>query len=148
MRFRQSFLLFAGLFYAHCSFGQIKEEWTQSRILILLDESSSMINTWPSGKPKYRAADELILSLMDSVYALNNQVEFSLRVFGHQYTTMEHNCFDTKNEVAFGKDNRIQMDLRLTDIHPLGVTPIAYALSQAAENDLIDINKISKIVFS
>ncbi len=134
-------MLFAGIFSAHFSFAQVKEEWMQSRILILLDESSSMIHTWPGGKPKYRAADELILSLMDSVYAVNNQVEFSLRVFGHQYTTLENNCYDTKNEVAFAKDNRIQMDLRLTDIHPLGVTPIAYALSQAAEFDIVEVNK-------
>ncbi len=110
----------------------------QSRILILLDESSSMIQPWASGKEKYKAARELIMRLMDSVYAVNNQVEFGLRVFGHQSTVPENNCYDTKNEVAFGIDNRDQMYLRLQDIHPLGVTPIAFALTEAANKDILD----------
>ena len=50
----------------------------------------------------------------------------------------EHDCHDTRNEVPFSKDNRTQMALRLADMHPLGVTPIAYSLQQAAENDLTD----------
>lgn len=110
----------------------------QSRVLILLDESSSMIQPWASGKEKYKAARELILRLMDSVYAVNNQVEFSLRVFGHQHTVAENNCYDTKNEVAFRKDNRAQMQARLEDISPLGVTPIAFALTEAADKDIVD----------
>ncbi len=126
------------LFGSYSSFAQSKGEMTQSRILILLDESSSMIQKWPSGKEKYKAADELILRLMDSIYAINRNVEFSLRVFGHQYTIEQKNCYDTKNEVAFSKDNRVQMSLRLEDIRPLGVTPISYALMQAAQYDLVD----------
>jgi hypothetical protein len=97
-----------------------------------------MIQTWSGVKPKYKAADDLIIRLMDSVYAVNKNVEFSLRVFGHQHTVAENNCYDTKNEVPFSHDNRDQMALRLADIHPLGVTPIAYALQQAAENDITD----------
>jgi len=113
-------------------------ELTQSRILILLDESSSMIQPWLQGKEKYKAADEIILRLMDSIYAVNNSVEFSLRVFGHQHTVEEHDCYDTRNEVSFSKDNRTQMAFRLADLRPLGVTPIAFALKEAAENDLVD----------
>jgi hypothetical protein len=94
---------------------------------------------WQSGQIKYNAAKQLILKLMDSVYSVNKDVEFSLRVFGHQYTVPQNNCKDTKNEVPFRKDNRQQMELRLEDIHPLGVTSIAYSLQQAAEKDLVDI---------
>jgi len=117
---------------------QFKSDLVQSRILILLDESSSMVQKWNGDKAKYAAAHEIILRIMDSVYAYNADVEFSLRVFGHQHTVQENDCHDTRNEVAFSKGNRNQMDFRLTDIHPLGVTPIAYALSQAAEYDLVD----------
>ncbi len=120
---------------------QIKPELTQSRILILLDGSSSMIKKWKNGKPKFRAAQEIIMRLMDSVYKVNDQVEFSLRVFGHQHTVEENYCFDTKNEVPFARDNRTQMSLRLDAIHPLGVTPIAYSLREAADNDLLDVAK-------
>ncbi len=138
MRLKGYLVFLLSLFCTYISFAQPKSDLTQSRILILLDESSSMIQKWPSGKEKYKAADELIMRLMDSIYAINSQVEFSLRVFGHQYTVEQNNCYDTKNEVPFSKDNRTQMSLRLEDIHPLGVTPIAYALMQAAKYDLVD----------
>jgi hypothetical protein len=122
----------------------------QSRILILLDESSSMIKPWANGQPKYKVADELILRLMDSVYAVNRDVEFSLRVFGHQSTVEENNCYDTKNEVPFAKYNETQMALRLSAIRPLGVTPIAFSLVQAADQDLVqpDRNAYSIILIT
>lgn len=126
------------IFIQFCSYGQDKNEFTQSRILILLDESSSMIQPWAGGKEKIKIANELILKIMDSVYSVNGEVEFSLRVFGNQHTVPEHDCNDTKNEVAFSKYNKTQMEFRLEDLHPLGVTPIAYALSEAAEKDLVD----------
>ena len=99
-----------------------------------------MLQTWTGagGSPKYKIANEIVMRLMDSVYAVNPRVEFSLRVFGNQYTVPEHNCMDTKSEVPFSPDNRTQMGFRLDDMHPLGVTAIAYSLSQAAENDLVD----------
>ncbi len=87
---------------------------------------------------RYQAADSVIKALMDSLYKVNPEVEFSLRVFGHQHSVPENNCFDTRNEVMFSKDNRTQMALRLADIKPYGVTPIAYSLEQAAKNDLVD----------
>ncbi|HXS38456.1 MAG TPA: hypothetical protein VN721_17265 [Flavipsychrobacter sp.] len=110
----------------------------QPRILILLDESASMVNKWYGDKERYKAADQIILNLMDSIYKVNDQVEFSLRAFGHQHGVPQNDCYDTKNEVMFSKDNYTQMSLRLADLHPLGVTPIAYSLKEAAENDLVD----------
>ena len=138
MRFTAVFLFLLCFFSDRSALAQKGGDLTQSRILILLDESSSMIQTWSNGRPKYKAADELIIRLMDSIYAVNPQVEFSLRVFGHQHTVAENNCYDTKNEVAFSRDNRVQMAYRLEDIKPLGVTAIAYSLTQAAEFDLKD----------
>src|SRR3954462_11036773 len=102
-------LVLSGILFVSCSFGQIQGELIQSRILILLDRSSSMIQGWAGGKEQYRAADELILKLMDSVYSVNNQVEFGVRVFGHQNTVEENNCLDSKIEVLFSRENRDQM---------------------------------------
>lgn len=139
MVLRRVILLLLGIFYAFGAIAQIRGELTQSRVLILFDESSSMIESWAGGKEKYKAGAELINKLVDSVYAVNSEVEFGLRVFGHQHTVDEHNCYDTKTEVPFSKDNRTQIALRLADIHPLGVTPIAYSLEQAAQYDLVDV---------
>lgn len=117
---------------------QDAKDYSQSRILFLLDESSSMLQQWSNGKPKYKMANEIINRLMDSVSAVNGGVQYSLRVFGNQHTVPEHDCTDTRNEVPFSPDNRTQMSFRLDDMHPLGVTAIAYSLSEAAEHDLVD----------
>ena len=77
---------------------------------------------------------------MDSVYSVNKDVEFSLRVYGHQSPTSMNNCFDSKQEVMFSKDNYTQMMLRLAALHPLGISPIAYSIQQAAENDMQNLN--------
>ncbi len=139
MWLKRFILLFISVFSAYWSSAQLQGEYVQSRILILLDESSSMTQPWSGGKEKYKAAQDLIIQLIDSVYGVNNQVQFGLRVFGHQSTVPEKNCYDTKNEVAFTTDNRSQILLRLQDIHPLGVTPIAFSLQEAAEKDILDV---------
>jgi len=123
------------------SFGQNPESGVQPRVLILLDESSSMILPWKDGTLKYKAAGQLIMKLMDSAYAINPEIEFSLRVFGHQSTVDENNCYDSKNEVPFAKENSTQMFLRLAAIRPLGITPIAYSLKEAGDIDMVDENK-------
>ena len=140
MNFKRLILFLLCLLNAYFSYSQRESGLIQSRVLILLDESSSMIQPWASGKEKYKAAREIIMKLMDSVYAVNRDVEFSLRVFGHQHTVPENDCYDTRNEVPFSRDNRYQMAARLDDIHPLGVTPIAFALTEAADKDLTDVN--------
>lgn len=117
------------------SFAQKPVEYKKPRILLLLDGSSSMVNTWANGKTRFKAAEEIILQLMDSVSRFNSQVEFSLRVYGHEHGVGEKNCFDTKQEVGFNRGNLTQMGLRLASLHPQGVSPIAYSLKVAAEND-------------
>ena len=126
------------LFSTYFAYSQDQNNGVQSRVLILLDESSSMIRKWQDGTPKHKAAGKLILELMDSVYKINPQIEFSLRAFGEQSEVKDNNCYDTKNEVPFSRENKTQMSLRLDDLRPLGITPIAYSLKQAGENDLLD----------
>ncbi len=108
------------------------------RILIVLDESSSMTLPWVQSKLRSTAAKELIMAIMDSVYSVNIQVEFALRAFGEQHIVKENNCTDTKLEVMFSQKNKTQMALRLDDLQQLGVTPIAYSLKEAAEFDMDD----------
>jgi hypothetical protein len=109
-----------------------------NRILILLDGSSSMQEQWSKDQTRFKAASSIVVRLMDSIYQLNNEVEFGLRVYGHQYPAQDNNCFDTKQEVMFSRDNLTQMTLRLESLHPYGISPIAYSLKEAAENDLVD----------
>ncbi len=143
MRLRLFILLLISVSATFSALGQASSAMTQSRILILLDESSSMLQPWAGGKEKHLVANQLILKLIDSVYSVNKEVEFSLRVFGSQHGVLEHNCTDTKNEVPFSKYNKTQMEFRLEDIQPYGGTCIAYSLSEAAEQDLVDAEHIA-----
>lgn len=114
------------------------EEEKQQRILLLLDGSSSMLQPWAKDEVRFKAAGKIITSLIDSIYSVNDQVEFGLRVYGHQHPAQENNCYDTKREVMYSKDNLTQMELRLESLHPAGVSPIAYSIKEAVENDMPD----------
>lgn len=105
------------------------------RVLILLDGSSSMSEDWAPGKTRFQQAGTFILSLIDSLSEANEQVEFGLRVFGHQYPAQDKNCYDTKREIMFARDNTVQMEARLAALRGYGVSPIAYSLSEAAMED-------------
>ena len=135
--------LFVFLFSISFVAAQKKEDFKQPRILILLDGSSSMVNEWANGKDRFKVAGNIITNLMDSIYQVNDQVEFSLRVYGHQHNVPENNCVDTRREVMFSKNNITQMSLRLESLRPLGVSPIAYSLKLAAENDFENENDYS-----
>jgi len=113
-------------------------EARQPRVLLLLDGSSSMQQPW-SGEgstARFATAARIIERLMDSVYAVNPGVEFGLRVYGHQYGSAENNCYDSRREVAYSKNNRTQMGLRLSNLRPQGVSPIAYSIGRVAAEDL------------
>ncbi|MBS1615973.1 MAG: hypothetical protein JST06_07645 [Bacteroidetes bacterium] len=115
-----------------------KENLKQPRILMLVDASSSMLQPWNAGLNRFQTASRIVIQLMDSIYSVNPAVEFGLRVYGHQSPAQNNDCFDSKLEVSFSKDNLAQMDLRLASIVPFGVSPIAYSLKEAALNDLLD----------
>lgn len=113
----------------------------QPRVLILLDGSSSMRNSWADNGQRFDAAAKIITELIDSVYKVNDQVEFALRVYGHQHPAQDNNCFDTRREVMFSKNNLAQMTLRLDALNPYGVSPIALSLKEAAESDIVDLRR-------
>lgn len=142
MRFQLILFLFLVLGLANVANAQspVLEE-KQPRILILLDGSSSMLQQWTDNEQRFSVASRIITDLMDSIYSVNDQVEFALRVYGHQSHAKDKNCFDTKKEVMFSKNNLTQMSLRLAALHPLGVSPIALSLEEAAVNDLVNLKK-------
>ncbi len=146
-----SFILLTALFFAPGLLLAQKEEKAKNpRILILLDGSSSMLHEWTKDNIRFEAAAKIIDRLMDSVYSVNKNVEFALRVYGHQFPTSANNCFDSKLEVMFSRDNYTQMQLRLAALHPLGISPIAYSIQKAAEQDMENLrdNKYSLILIT
>ncbi|MCB0697663.1 MAG: hypothetical protein KDC07_09880, partial [Chitinophagaceae bacterium] len=148
---RYRFIIFIVLLLGSIqALAQTEEKEKNPRILILLDGSSSMLHEWTADNIRFEAAAKIVDRLMDSVYAVNKDVEFALRVYGHTQPTSKNNCYDTRLEVMFSKDNYTQMMLRLAALHPLGISPIAYSLEQAAENDMLNLkdNKYSLILIT
>lgn len=106
------------------------------RILLVLDASQSMNERFDITHTRYQAAADFIIQLMDSIYKRNDEVEFGLRVYGHQYPAGANQCFDTKSEVMFSRDNYEQMKMRLADIKPKGISNTYAALSDALGYDV------------
>jgi hypothetical protein len=108
----------------------------KTRILFLLDGSSSMTLSWNDANSRYNIASRMLLQLIDSIYAVNNEVEFAVRSVGTQYPAQDKNCQDTRLEVPFNLQNVNQIKTRMTDLRPIGYSPIAYSLRMAADNEL------------
>lgn len=82
---------------------------------------------------RWEVAIRLLSNIMDSLDRRQG-VEVALRVYGHQTSRNGGDCKDTKLEVAFGPDSQQRIKQRLKSIRPLGNTPIAYSLSQSAND--------------
>ncbi len=104
----------------------------KTRVLFVLDGSGSMNAEW-DGSLRIQIAKEKLTDLIDSM-KINGNVEFALRVYGHQYHYKFRNCTDSKLEVPFQKHNHSILARKLLAIKPQGTTPIAYSLEQATKD--------------
>jgi hypothetical protein len=131
------FITLFTLFAASGLYAQIPDDGIRHRILVLMNGSVKMRAKWSEKENNYQVASRVINAVIDSLYQINEEVEFGLRVYGHQHRLGERDCYDTKKEVMFSRDTRTQMALRLSDIRPQGLAPMGFALSEAANYDII-----------
>ncbi|HLO91132.1 MAG TPA: VWA domain-containing protein [Lentimicrobium sp.] len=103
-----------------------------TRILFVFDGSQSMYGTWQSDV-KINIAKKLMLNLLDSLSNFKN-LQLALRVYGHQKQFPPADCNDTKLEVPFSFGNINKIKNTIQGIIPRGTTPLAYALSQTADD--------------
>lgn len=111
---------------------QVVAQTPKTRILFLLDGSGSMWGAWEKDQ-KINVAKRLLTNLVDSLANVPD-VELALRAYGHRSPKVKQDCKDTKLEVAFGPDNKVQIIEKLKEIRPKGTTPISYSLSAAAND--------------
>lgn len=104
------------------------------RFQIILDGSLTMSQSWDSTN-KFKAASAFIAAFSDSTYTIDSAIEVGVRVFGHQYSPAQGNCYDTRQEVFFTKDNRQQIQMRLNSIYPKGIGSAVYSLREAIRNN-------------
>ncbi|NLA25164.1 MAG: VWA domain-containing protein [Bacteroidales bacterium] len=117
-----------------------------TRVLFIVDASGSMLESW-DGSKRYSIAKSLLIELLDSLslVAEEQNIQFALRMFGHQYPVPPGDCTDSKLEVGFSKNNQNAIIDKLNSITPKGTTPIAYSLLQCA-NDFPDCEDCRNIV--
>ena len=108
----------------------------EHRLLIVLDASENMLGTWGENATRYQAASEFIIRLADSIHKTNPDVSIAIRAYGHTFPATYNNCKDSRTEVIFGKNNQIQIDLRLKDIKPKGKPALSFAIREIAEVDM------------
>lgn len=123
--------------------GQTSEP--QTRILFLFDASFSMTNKMGRNDSRMKVAKKLLGRMVDSLEKIDG-LEIALRVYGHQYTTKDYNCKDTKLEVGFSPNNHEQIKSRLNEIKPSGTTLIAYSLEQAAYDFPVNSNSRNIVI--
>lgn len=139
----KTILLAFSLFTAFHVFSQIKQPKT--RILFLFDASQSMLGQW-EGEQKIKVATRLLSNLMDSLKPIKN-MEVGLRIYGHQFSVAQGNrsCQDSKLEVPFKPNNYNAIKAKLSNIYPIGTTPIAYSLEQT-KNDFSPCDNCKNII--
>lgn len=113
----------------------------EPRILFLVDASGSMNLPWTDDVNRFDAATMIITELMEIAQLESNRISFGIRVFGAQYPAAQENCYDTRLEVPFRYQNLNQVKARMKDLKPLGYSPIAYSLQQAANEDFVNDDK-------
>lgn len=116
------------------------------RVLFIVDGSGSMKEQW-KGDTKWNIAKETLIHLIDSLSKRNSQVEFAIRVLGHQFPRDQEVCTDSKLEIPFL--NTVELEkirTKLESIQPQGHTPIAYSLQEAASDFPADQNAFNTIL--
>lgn len=111
-------------------------------ILFLLDASLSMKDNLGKDKQKMDAAKEV---LQKAISRIPPDVNLGLRVFG-QFAGRGLECQATALLVPPGEGNRRTIISKLRDIRPTGMTPLTYAIAQAAERDLARVRGKKTII--
>ena len=97
---------------------------------IVVDASRSMWGRM-HGEPKMVVAKEI---LEDVSYWFPDDLDLALRAYGSTSPSDNNNCADSALLVPFGEANRDHIRRAIAGLRPLGQTPIAYALNQAARD--------------
>jgi Mg-chelatase subunit ChlD len=97
---------------------------------IVVDASRSM---WGQidGKAKMVIAKEI---LHDAATWLPDDLNLALRAYGNASPSDQNNCTDSALLVPFGTLGRAPIRQAISELRPLGQTPIAYALKEAARD--------------
>lgn len=114
--------------------GAHAQEEKQTNILFLIDASFSMRKSWET-KSKWTIAKETVVEVTDSLTVnLEGNVNFGIRVYGHQSMPVLSDCKDTELLVPIGENSSAALKSRLESINPKGITPLAFSLEETKKD--------------
>jgi Ca-activated chloride channel family protein len=124
--------------------GNIERQAGPINILFVLDASYSMKDKLGGHEKKINAAKQVLENALSRIPA---GVNLGLRVFGQAYTGIpDLDCRQTALLVPVGQGNRRSIIEKVRRIEPYGMTPLEYALRQAAESDLRNLPGTKTII--
>jgi Mg-chelatase subunit ChlD len=97
---------------------------------IVVDASRSMWGRM-DGRPKMVVAKD---TLQEVSHWFPEDLSLALRAYGSASPSESNDCADSALLVPFGEQNREPIRAAIANLRPLGQTPIAYALNQAARD--------------
>lgn len=124
----------------------VEREAAPVNILFIVDGSRSMLERLEGDTQKIDAAKQV---LQNALSRIPQDVNLGLRVFGQGYQPTNHSmfqggfpgmqmdmeCHNTALWVPLGRGNRRTIIEKVRQIKPYGMTPLAYAIEQAAISD-------------
>ncbi len=111
---------------------QVEHEAGPVNILFLIDSSQSMKEGLGGGTPKMEAAKQV---LQNAISNIPSDVNLGLRVFGQRFTgDPMADCSATQLLVPVGTGNRRSIIEQVRQLRPFGMTPLTFALMQAARD--------------
>lgn len=117
--------------------GGVNEEAGPVNILFVVDASQSMKEKIGGATQKIDAAKRV---LEESMQRIPGDVNVGLRVFGQGYSGFPlADCTNSALMVPLGQGNRRSIIDQVRQIKPFGLTPLTFALQQAAEDDFRDV---------
>lgn len=104
------------------------------RVLFILDFSNSM-SEYLDGR---RKVDLMIETMRKILTEISPNISVGLRVYGHRtgFTPFEA-CRASSLISPISQENGFNIQNRLSEIKPRGMTPITYSLKQAVKNDFL-----------
>lgn len=104
------------------------------KVLFILDFSNSM-SEYLDGR---RKVDLMIETMRKILTEISPNISVGLRVYGHRtgFTPFEA-CRASSLISPISKENGFNIQNRLSEIKPRGMTPITYSLKQAVKNDFL-----------
>jgi Ca-activated chloride channel homolog len=103
----------------------------QGSLLLVLDASGSMKEPAGGGRTRFQAATSAMRQVLG---ALPGDLEVGLRVYGSKISDGPGSCQDSELVVPVTALNREAIRAALSEAKPLGNTPLAHSLQQAARD--------------